>query len=233
MTKEDLKTYLLKYNFSINDETLNRLEDFMNLTLTANEKFNLTAIKNKDEFIEKMIFDSAIAFTNLDLDNKSIIDFGTGAGFPGIIIKILFPKAKVTLLDATKKKCDHLLEIKNLLHLDYDVINARGEDYARLHCEEYDYVTARAVSSLNVLIELTSNLIKIGGHLIALKGSKGYEEIEEARKIASKCGLMLGHINEDVLPSNNDIRLNIFYKKVFKTPSKFPRSYDEILKKPI
>ena len=154
MKINELSATLKIQEINCSEEQLNLLNTFMNVTLETNEKFNLTAITNEDEFVEKMIYDSALALYDLDLSEKSIIDVGTGAGFPGMVLKILEPKAKVTLLDSTAKKINHLLSFAKEQNIKVEGIAARAEDYARNNREKFDYATARAVSQLNILLEL-------------------------------------------------------------------------------
>ena len=159
MKINDLLNALKAQEINCSEEQLNLLNTFMKVTLETNEKFNLTAIKNEDEFVEKMIYDSALALYDLDLAEKSIIDVGTGAGFPGMVIKILEPKAKVTLLDSTAKKINHLLGFAKEQNIKVEGIANRAEDYARNNREIFDYATARAVSQLNILLELIKSLL--------------------------------------------------------------------------
>ena len=153
MDKTELLKRLNNEEISCDDSQLNLLMTLMDSTLKQNEKFNLTAIKEEPVFVEKMIFDSAIAFRELDLTDKSIIDVGTGAGFPGMVIRILAKDANVTLLDSTKKKIDYLKEFALANNLKINGVSERAEDYSRSHREQYDYATARAVASLSILLE--------------------------------------------------------------------------------
>ena len=170
MKFNELLDSLNSLEIKCSNEQLNLLKTFMKVTLETNEKFNLTAITNEDEFVEKMIYDSALALYDLDLSEKSIIDVGTGAGFPGMVLKILEPNSKVTLLDSTAKKINHLLVFAKEQNIDVEGIATRAEDYARNNREKFDYATARAVSQLNILLELIIPMLKVGGSFIALKG---------------------------------------------------------------
>jgi len=231
MTKEDFLKSLKINNVSYTDEMIEKAFLVMKETLEANKKFNLTAIKNEEEFLEKMILDSIIPFNDVDFENKSILDFGTGAGFPGLMIKIFYPNAKVTLLDATKKKCDYLSEVSKKLNIDVNVINARGEEASKTYYESFDYVTARAVAELSELMELTCQLIKVNGILISLKGSKGYKELENAKGAMKTLNLKLMKIKEDMLPITKEERVNLFFKKTDHIQKKYPRDYNVIIKK--
>ena len=161
MDRKSFVGQLDKLNISYTDSQIDNLFLLMEDTLETNEKFNLTAIKDRNEFIEKMILDSALATVDLDLDNKEIIDIGTGAGFPGLVIKILNPLTKITLLDSTKKKIDHILDLSSKYGFDVEGVSLRAEDFARKNVERYDYAFARAVASLSILSCSYFNLVAI------------------------------------------------------------------------
>lgn len=214
-------------------EQLNRLETFMNVTLETNEKFNLTAITNPDDFVEKMIYDSALALYDLDLENKSIIDVGTGAGFPGMVIKILRPNANVTLLDSTAKKINHLLEFAKQQNIKVEGIANRAEDYAKNNREKFDYATARAVSQLNILLELIIPMLKVGGSFIALKGQGYEEEINASKEALRRLNCRIGQIYEFELPESHEKRAIIHIVKDKETNKKYPRQYTDIKRQPL
>ena len=205
----------------------------MNVTLETNEKFNLTAITNEDNFVEKMIYDSALALYDLNLSEKSIIDVGTGAGFPGMVIKILEPKAKVTLLDSTAKKINHLLSFAKEQNIKVEGIAARAEDYARNNREKYDYATARAVSQLNILLELIIPMLKVGGAFIAMKGQGYEEEINNSKEAFRRLNCRISKIYEFELPDSHEKRAIIHIVKDKETNKKYPRQYTNIKRLPL
>lgn len=229
MNKEEFLSELNKRNIVVNEEQYQALIDLMDSTLTMNQKFNLTAIKDKDQFMEKMLFDSALALSDLDLTNKSIIDVGTGAGFPGMVIRIL-SSGEVTLLDSTKKKIDYLNEYATNHHLDVKAVTARAEDFAHENIEKYDYAIARAVSQLNVLLEFIIPLLKVKGIFIAMKGPGYEEEINASKKAFDKLSCHLLKIIEDELPTSHEKRVLIYIQKDKPTNKKYPRQYSEIKK---
>lgn len=233
MKFNDLFVALNRQEISCSKEQLNLLETFMNVTLETNEKFNLTAITNPDDFVVKMIYDSALALYDLDLENKSIIDVGTGAGFPGMVIKILRPNANVTLLDSTAKKINHLLEFAKQQNIKVEGIANRAEDYARNNREKFDYATARAVSRLNILLELIIPMLKVGGSFIALKG-QGYEdEINASKEALRRLNCRIGQIYEFELPESHEKRAIIHIVKDKETNKKYPRQYTDIKRQPL
>lgn len=233
MKFNDLFVALNRQEISCSKEQLNLLETFMNVTLETNEKFNLTAITNPDDFVVKMIYDSALALYDLDLENKSIIDVGTGAGFPGMVIKILRPNANVTLLDSTAKKINHLLEFAKQQNIKVEGIANRAEDYARNNREKFDYATARAVSQLNILLELIIPMLKVGGSFIALKGQGYEEEINASKEALRRLNCRIGQIYEFELPESHEKRAIIHIVKDKETNKKYPRQYTDIKRQPL
>ncbi len=233
MNKEQLLKELELEEISCSNEQADLLITFMNDTLEANEKFNLTAIKDKDAFVEKMIFDSSLAVKDLDLSNKSIIDVGTGAGYPGLVIKILCPSAQVTLLDSTSKKINHIKELSSKYNLSTDCVSARAEDYAKNNIEKFDYATARAVASLNILLELIIPMLKVGGTFIVLKGAGYEEEINSASKAFKTLSCHIDSIYECDLPVSKEKRAIIRIVKDKPTNKKYPREYNQIKRQPL
>ena len=233
MDRNTLVGQLESLNISFTSSQIDNLFLFMQDTLEANTRFNLTAIKDRDEFVEKMIFDSAIALYDLDIDNKKIIDIGTGAGFPGMVLKILRPNADVTLLDSTKKKIDHLNELSDKYNLKIFGISERAEVFARKNVEKYDYAFARAVSSLNILLELIAPILKVGGTFVALKGKNVDVEIKEVNNALKILGLEITKINNFTLPISKEERNIVLIKKIKPTSNKYPREYNQIKKRPL
>ncbi|MBR2507002.1 MAG: 16S rRNA (guanine(527)-N(7))-methyltransferase RsmG [Bacilli bacterium] len=233
MDRNTLVGQLELLNISFTSSQIDNLFLFMEDTLEANTRFNLTAIKDRDEFVEKMIFDSAIALYDLDIDNKKIIDIGTGAGFPGMVLKILRPNADVTLLDSTKKKIDHLNELSNKYDLKISGISERAEVFARKNVEKFDYAFARAVSSLNILLELIAPILKVGGTFVALKGKNVDVEIKEAKNALKILGLEITKINNFTLPISKEERNIVLIKKIKPTSNKYSREYNQIKKRPL
>ena len=231
MNKETLLKELSLRDISINEKQLNALCDLMHSTLSMNEKFNLTAIKDEEVFIEKMIFDSAIALQELDLTDKKVIDVGTGAGFPGMVLYILNPKMHLTLLDSTKKKIDYLDDYCHQNGYQVECLTGRAEELNRR--EQYDYAFARAVAPLNILIELIVPLLKVGGSFIALKAIGFEKEIEESQNAMKKLGCHLEKIIEDQLPESQEKRVMIYIVKDKETQKKYPRQYSDIKKLPL
>lgn len=228
MTIKEMQTLLAIKGINSDKEQIALLEEYMFYILSMNEKVNLTAIKDENEFMVKMIFDSALPLLLTDFDDKKVIDIGTGAGFPGTVINIL-STADVSLLDSTKKKLKVIDGFKNNF---FHTINARAEEYAREHREEYDIVTARAVADLSILLELAMPLLKVGGYFIALKGPEADNEVVKAKEAFKKLGCSLVKKDIQTLP-NGDTRINLLIKKDKPTQKKYPRDYNIIKKNPL
>ena len=169
-----------------------------------------------------------------NLNDSSLVDIGAGAGFPCIPLKIAFPSLDVTVVDSLAKRMKFLeVVIKELNLENIRCLAMRGEDFAKLHREEFDFVTARAVARLNILNEITLPLVKVGGYFVALKGQDGLIEIDECKDAFSKLGAKIEMIDEFNLPSENAKRINIFIKKEKKTNVIYPRDYAKIKKNPL
>lgn len=233
MNKETFLNQLANRNISCDETQYDNLVKFMEHVLYWNERFNLTAIKDKEVFMEKMIFDSALALTDLNLTNKKVLDVGTGAGFPGVVLYLLNPKANITLLDSTSKKVDLLKKYAEENDYRYQCISSRVEEYTKSHREEFDYVFARAVAPLNILLELCLPLIKVGGYFIALKGPGVEEEINSSEKALKKLNGRIHKIIVDELPESNEVRNIVYIQKEKVTNHKYPREYSEIKKLPL
>ena len=231
MTYEEMVS-LLSGKIELNEKTVERFKKYASLLREWNEKMNLTAITDEPEIVEKHFYDCLLPTDHDLLDDKLICDLGTGAGFPGMVWAIAYPKCVVTLVDATGKKCMFLNEVIKELNLtNAFVVNSRGEDL-RMR-EHFDIVTARAVAPLNILLEVCVPLIKEKGLMIAMKGAKGKEELADAKKAVQKLYLKVININEQALPNDEGVRYNIILKKEKKTEKKYPRSWAEIQKKPL
>lgn len=231
MNREVFILELEKRGIFCSKEQCDLLWKFMNHVLETNEKFNLTAIKDEESFIEKMIFDSALLLNNQNFAGETIVDIGAGAGFPSVVISILSPKTHIIAIDSTAKKINFIKEFAKDNNLNIEAICARAEEYAQNHRDNYLLVTARAVASLRVLIELSMPMLKLGGHLIAMKGPGLKEEIAEAEGAFKKLKCEIDYIYEDQLPETNENRYFVYIKKVGETPKKYPRTFGEIKNK--
>lgn len=232
MIIEDLKK--LDY-LKLSDEQLDKLNRYMEITLKENEHVNLTRNDTVDSFITKNILDSLLVVKNFDLNKKTILDIGSGAGLPGIPLAIYYPKAKFVLLEPTFKRASFLAMVSDLLELNnVKVVAKRAEDYVKENnYETFDFVVSRAVSKLNILIELSVPFLKVGGELIAYKGLNYLEEIEESKNALKVLNSTINVVKEDILDFLNETRYSVSVKKNKITNHKYPRLYKDIKKRPL
>ena len=233
---DELQAAASQSNINLNDEQLKQFERFYSLVIDWNQKINLTAITDPGDFAVKHIIDS-ISIWNDDkfADIKTIIDVGTGAGFPGIPLKIYRPNIKVTLLDSLAKRINFLKAAVEELGLEeVSFIHSRAEDAAHnLELREnFDLAVSRAVAKLNILAEYCMPFVKLGGYFAALKGSNFNEELQDATNAVKILG------GKDVecigmkLPNDNERNL-IYIKKASKTADKYPRKAGIPERKPL
>jgi len=233
MNKEIFVKELAKLNISITDEQLQTLDLYYKILVEENEKYNLTAITDENMVYLKHFYDSLTIIKSITLTNQYICDVGTGAGFPGIVLKIIFPNIKIDLLDATSKKCEFLKMVITKLNLkNANVINDRCEEYAHKVREKYDIVTSRAVAPLKHLLEYSIPLLKINGKFISLKANIT-EELENIDNYYQKLHLSNENIIEFQLPIENSNRTIYMIEKMAKTPNIYPRKYNQIKNKEI
>ncbi|MDO5438798.1 MAG: 16S rRNA (guanine(527)-N(7))-methyltransferase RsmG [Erysipelotrichaceae bacterium] len=228
MTETEFQKACSLRGLELNGEQLAKFRKYTSFLVAENEKMNLTAITDEAEIYLKHYYDSLIFTYDIDFQG-SVLDVGTGAGFPGVVLKIAYPQIRLTLLDSLGKRCRFLEELCALLEFENtEVVNARGEEYAAKHREEYDWVTARAVAPLPILLEICAAAVKTGGCFVALRGAKGTEEITEAEYAAARLGLELESVREENYEDNT--RIIAFYRKKKKTEKRYPRRFGEIKK---
>lgn len=239
MNPEKFAAALRDKNIVLDDKQLAQYQTYYDRLVAVNEHMNLTAITDRDEVYLKHFYDSltlAWAYPKLQSDQLSMVDVGAGAGFPSLPLKIAFPQLKITIIDALNKRIKFLQELVDELGLeDVTVIHARAEEFGQKKApnrEQYDVTTARALARLNVLGELTLPLVKVGGVLLAMKGSAANEELEEAQGAIKKLGGKIGESISVNLP-NGDPRTIIVIEKVGPTPNRYPRKPGDPARKPL
>ena len=207
---------------------------YMRLLQEWNEKINLTAITEDEEVVKKHFIDCIKAFKSDAIKNaNTVIDVGTGAGFPGLPIAIMNPEVKVTLLDSLNKRINFLnLVVRELGLKNVTTIHSRAEDYAKYNKESFDIVTSRAVANLNTLSELCIPMVKIGGYFISMKADANLE-VENAKNAIKTLGGVLRDTIVFNLLYDAGVRTLIKIEKVSKTNIKYPRKISEIKKKPM
>ena len=220
MNKEEFVKNIKDLNIQINDDILNKLDIYYNFLVEYNNHTNLTAITEENEVYLKHFYDSLTIVKSIDLLTiESLIDVGTGAGFPGMVLAIFYPNLKVTLLDSNNKRINFLNELKDKLCLtNVTTVHDRSEIYAKNHKDSFDVVTAR----------LCLPLVKVNGYFIPLKGIIN-DELDNAKDIIKNINGNVENIISFNLP-NGDQRNIIVIKKIDKTPNKYPRDYKEIVK---
>ena len=230
----NIKTFineLQKLNISPTKEQLKQLETYAKMLLEYNKKFNLTAITKQEDIYLKHFYDSLTITKEIDLDQElKVLDIGTGAGFPGIVLKIFFPKLDLILLDSNNKKISFLNEvIKELGLKKIKCIHGRAEELPTNYREYFDIVTSRAVANLRVLTELSIPYLKVNGYFISLKG-KADEELKEAESTLKVLNCEIEKIEKFILPDQVSERAIIKIRKEKETPDTYPRKYDKIKK---
>lgn len=233
MNREEFIKEIKDLGIELDDQMLNKLEDYYNILKEENEKYNLTRITTKEDVYLKHFYDSLTITKIVNIDAQSICDLGSGAGFPGLVLAICFRNAKLTLIEANGKKCHFLNLVKDKLSLDnVTIINARVEEFAKVNREVFDIVTARAVAPLKHLLEYGIPLVKVEGCFIAMKASVK-EEIKNIDTYYQKLNISkVGEITFN-LPKEESLRTLLKYQKLAKTSAKYPRRYAEILKRDI
>ena len=231
MNRDLFITEVKKLNINLTKEMIDKLDLYYQILVSENSKYNLTAITDKESVYLKHFYDSLTLTKAITLNNQSLCDIGTGAGFPGMVLKIVFPNLKVTLVDATLKKCNFLkLVIEQLNLKDIEVINDRAEVYSRTNREKYDIVTSRAVAPLKHLLEYSIPLVKVNGTYIAMK-SDITKELDGIENYEKKLNIDKQKILTFNLHVENSTRTLISYQKIEKTNLLYPRKYNEIKKK--
>ena len=189
--------------------------------------------KNEEEVYLKHFYDSLTLAKIVKLNNQSLLDIGTGAGFPGLVLKIVFPNLKVTLLDSLNKRIIFLNKVIEKLELkDIVAVHERAEDYIKNTREKFDIVTSRAVANLNMLLELSIPYLKVGGMFVAMKADVK-EELNKSENAIKMLGCVLRKTIIFKLPKEESIRSLIMIEKIEKTSVKYPRKFSEIKKKPL
>ena len=229
--KKTLLEGLPRLNLELSEQTADTLCAFGSAVVEQNKVMNLTAITEPDQVAKLHLLDSLSVLAVKDLAGKRLVDVGCGAGFPGVPLKIACPELELTLLDSLGKRMQWLETILPQLGVDAACITARAEEYVQTCRESFDFATSRAVARLNILLELTAPFVKVGGYVLAMKGTAAMEELEEAKKAIKTQGLKLEEVKE--FPVDGTAHTVIVLKKVSPTPAKFPRRFAKIKQAPL
>lgn len=211
-----------------------KLERYAALLLEKNRVMNLTAITEPEQVATLHLLDSAAVLREAELRGRRVIDVGTGAGLPGMVLAILEPEAQVTLLDSLGKRVDFLREVCDALELkNVTCVHARAEEFAGTHRQRYDVAVSRAVAQLNVLCELTLPLVRVGGQFIAMKSVGCDQELREGASAIAQLGGRTTRVTDYTVPETDIRHRLVVVEKVKDTPPQFPRPFARIKKAPL
>ncbi len=230
--KQTLTAGLDRLGLTLPEETLDRLTAFGEAVIEQNRVMNLTAITEPEQVAELHLLDSLTLLRVLPLAGKSLLDVGTGAGFPGVPLKLAEPTLRLTLLDSLQKRMRWLEdEALPALGVEARFLTGRAEDFAADHWERFDVVTSRAVARLNLLCELCLPYVRVGGCFLAMKGAAAPEELEEARKAIRTLGGSFERTERfEIAGADHCV---VVIRKTAPTPSQYPRSWSRIKQKPL
>jgi len=233
--EQTFKEKLLKKSPELTEEMQQQFEDYMNLLLEWNEKINLTAITEEDDIILKHFVDSLTISKYIE-QGKAVVDVGTGAGFPGIPLKIERKDLKITLVDSLNKRIKFLDDVIEKLKLEnIETLHFRAEEFGqnKKYRESFDIATSRAVANLSTLVEYLLPLVKVGGKCICMKGSDIKDELENSKNAIQILGGEIEKVEEFTLPESDIKRAIITIKKLKSTPNKYPRKPGTPAKEPL
>lgn len=228
MTEKEFITELTKLNIEVTPEKLDQLKEYASFLLEYNQHTNLTAIRDINEVYLKHFYDSLTIVKAINLKEvNTLLDIGTGPGFPGMVLKIVYPHLQITLMDSNNKKISFLKALAQELNLNVEIIYGRAEEFITNRREYYDIVTSRAVASLDILAELSIPYVKTNGLFVAMK-SNYQEELQASLPILKKLDSKVEKIEKFSLPKIEANRAIICIRKEKATNHKYPRSYNQI-----
>ena len=220
---EIIKEKFINYGFDLSDKQAKQFFDYYEFLVSENQKYNLTAITDFNDVVMKHFIDSVLPLNEIK-ENASVIDVGTGAGFPGVPLKILRPDIKLTLLDSLQKRINFLNQLLKLLGInDVKTIHSRAEDYIKQGREKFEYALSRAVASVPTLAEYLLPYVKVGGEILMYKGSGFQEELDLGHKAIKILGGQVENILNYKLNEIDSQRNIIIIKKISRTDKKYPR----------
>ncbi len=231
LMKSTLSAGLQALELPLDEGKIDTLCAFGAAVVKQNEVMNLTAITEPAAVAKLHLLDSVCLLTCQNLEGKALIDVGCGAGFPGVPVKIACPGVKLTLLDSLGKRMNWLSAVLPTLGVEAECVTARAEEAAAQRREQYDFASSRAVARLNVLLELTAPFVKVGGAVLAMKGSAAMEELDEAQNAIARLGLKLESVHH--FPVDGADHAVLVLRKVSPTPAQYPRRFNKIKQFPL
>ncbi len=234
MLEEIIRSGFNEWNLTLTENMLRAYRIYCDMLLKTNEVMNLTAIEGEDDTARLHFLDSAAVLKNIGLSGKSLIDVGTGAGFPGLALKIACPDLQLTLLDSLDKRIGFLNGSCEQLNLaDVSCIHSRAEEIPAGLRERFDVAASRAVARLQMLVELCLPYVKEGGLFVAMKGPEPEAELEEAKPAIKKLGGKTEKVLFYTIPGTDVTHSLILIRKIGPTPQNLPRRWAQIKKKPL
>lgn len=230
-----LENTIEKFGLSLDDAAFSRLDTFAGMLAETNKSFNLTAITEPDGMTVKHFADCLSVFAFVDIpENSSIIDVGTGAGFPGMVLLLARPDIKMTFLDSLNKRLNFIEDVLKATGVDAETLHARAEDAGKdaVYRESFDFATARAVADLSVLSEYCLPFVRVGGSFVSMKSADTDGELENAKAAINILGGEIKSINSFDLVENMPRKI-VEIKKISQTPTAYPRTSKKIAKSPI
>ena len=234
MLEEVLKSGFAEMGVSADETAIGRFRGYYDALEAKNAVMNLTAIRGEDESARLHFLDSASPLLLGSLAGRRVIDVGTGAGFPGLPLKILEPEMELTLLDSLGKRVNWLSEVCDELQLKrVQCVHARAEEFAMQHREQFDIATSRAVAQLSILSELCLPLVKVGGQFVAMNSVGTEDEIAAAKSAIKTLGSRIVKVEDYTIPTSDIIHRLVIIEKVSPTPRAYPRAFAKIKKAPL
>ena len=231
--KQSLLEGLPKLELTLDDMQIETFCNFGQELIEKNKVMNLTAITEPEDVARLHFLDCMALLKQVDFQNKTVVDVGCGAGFPGVPLKIAEPSLQITLLDSLKKRIDWLGEVLPRIGVEANCVSARAEEYAAEHRESYDMAVSRAVARLNMLSELCLPLVKVGGAFVAMKSTDSDEEISQAARGIGMLGGKVEKIVDYPVPGTDAVHRAVVIRKVKKTPGQYPRRFAKIKQSPL
>ncbi len=233
--KSYIKEYFAKMNIEIDGAQAEQFITYKDMLIEWNKVMNLTGITEDKEVVIKHFGDSVSLLSAADFEGKSVIDVGTGAGFPGLPLKIACPSIELTLLDALRKRLDFLKAVCDKTGTEAELVHGRAEDTAKdgSYREKFDIAVSRAVAELNILAEMDMPFVKKGGLMLALKGPGAYDEAKRAENAVRTLGGEIREIRKIILPETDLEHTVIIIEKIGETPKEYPRRFKKMERAPL